>query len=79
MKIDYTSLGILAMVVYIIYYIFIQNELISEQKQIMESQYNLINTQRMYIIEVNKVLGISPDIHMYQPHKQNDHPVNGPI
>jgi hypothetical protein len=79
MRIDYKLLGIFALSAYIMYYIFIQNELISEQKQIMEDQYNLINTQRSYIIEINKILGLDAGMRMYQPRIQHDNPVHGPI
>lgn len=79
MKVDLITLALIAITGYIGYYIYIQDELIEEQKQIMEDQFNLIETQRAYIFEINKMLGINGQIYFYQPKQQSDNPLNDPI
>ena len=79
MKVDLITLGLIAIAGYIGYYIYIQNKLVEEQKQIMQDQFNLIETQRAYIFEVNKMLGINGQIYFYRPEKKQDNPLNGPI
>lgn len=79
MKVDLITLALIAITGYIGYYIYIQDELIEEQKQIMEDQFNLIETQRAYIFEINKMLGINGQIYFYQPKQQADNPLNDPI
>ena len=56
MSIDLKHLIFAAIVGFAAYYIYSQNTLIDSQKAIMEDQYNLIGTQRAYIIEINKML-----------------------
>ena len=80
MKVDLITLGLIAIAGYIGYYIYVQNELVEEQKQIMEDQFNLIETQRAYIFEINKMLGINGQIYFYRPkEEQEDNPLNSPI
>ena len=81
MKIDIINLTIIAVVGYIGYYIFSQNELIENQKGVIDDQYNLIETQRAYIFQVNKMLGINGQLYYYQPQPQEEdqNPLNNPI
>ena len=79
MKVDLITLALIAVAIYIGYYIYTQNDLIEEQEQIMEDQFNLIETQRAYILEINKMLGINGQIYFYQPKEKEDNPLNNPI
>jgi hypothetical protein len=79
MKVDLITLALIAIAGYIGYYIYIQDELVEEQKQIMEEQFNLIETQRAYTFEINKILGINGQIYFYQPKQKEDNPLNDPI
>ena len=79
MKVDLITLALIAVAGYIGYYIYTQNQLVEEQKQIMEDQFNLIETQRAYIFEINKMLGINGQLYFYQPKQQEENPLNNPI
>ena len=79
MKVDLITLALIAITGYVGYYIYIQNQLVKEQEQIMEDQFNLIETQRAYIFEINKMLGINGQIYFHQPKQQADNPLNDPI
>lgn len=76
MKVDLITLTLIAVAIYIGYYIYTQNELVTEQDQIINDQNNLIETQRAYIIEINKILGINSQFYLYQPNQKQDSPIN---
>lgn len=79
MKIDLINLALTAIVFYIGYYIYTQNDLIKDQEQIMDDQFNLIETQRAYILEINKMLGINSQFYFYTPQNEQENPINDPI
>ena len=79
MSIDLKHLIFAAIVGFAAYYIYSQNTLIDSQKAIMEDQYNLIGTQRAYIIEINKMLGINAEVYWYRPQQtEEESPINLP-
>ena len=78
MTIDLKNLILVAIMIYTSYYIYSQNDLIESQKLIMEDQFNLIETQRAYIIEINKMLGLNAEIYWYKPEPKQESPLNLP-
>lgn len=76
MKVDLMTLALAAISIYIGYYIYSQNKLTQEQDQVINDQNNLIETQRAYIIEINKIFGINNQFYFYQPNQKEDSPIN---
>jgi len=76
MAVDFKNLILFAIVAYVGYYIYSQSELIQDQQSIMEHQYNLIETQRAYIIEINRMLGINSQIYFHKTPQAEDSPIN---
>ena len=67
-------LGFLAVLV-VTYYIQSLETQCEEQRDIISTQRGLIETQDIYIQEVNKILGINAKF-FYIPNKQDDSPVH---
>ena len=78
MTVDLKNFVLFAIALYIGYYIYCQNDLVDNQKTVIDDQYNLIETQRAYIIEINKMLGINVEVYWYRPKQQEDSPLNLP-
>lgn len=77
MRLDFSNVVLFAIVAYVGYFIYSQNEIIKEQESIMQDQFDLIETQRAFILEINKMLGIQPEMYWYKPNSQpKDNPLH---
>ena len=77
MKIDLIDLIFLAIGAWVVYYIYSLQNANNELQSIIDSQNTVLESQRIYIHEVNKILGINPYLYQEysQPKKQNFGPI----
>lgn len=68
MKVDLIDLIFLAIGVWVVYYIYSLQNKNHELQSIINEQDTVLESQRIYIREVNKMLGINP--HLYQEYSQ---------
>lgn len=73
MKVSITDLLLFAIAGYIIYYVYALQNQNNELQSIIDSQNSVLETQRIYIIEVNKMLGINP--YLYEQYQPKDSPI----
>lgn len=74
MKVSITDLLLFAIAGYIIYYVYALQNQNNELESIIDSQNSVLETQRIYIIEVNKMLGINP--YLYEQYQPKDSPIH---
>lgn len=68
MKVDLIDLIFLAIGVWLVYYIYSLQNKNHELQSIINEQDTVLESQRIYIREVNKMLGINP--YLYQEYSQ---------